>query len=332
MRPIVFGLIVTTTVAVAVERTITIRDDVGKGLTGAEVEAILTPAEDPRLASVVVRKGVTDSRGCFKYEADEAMILTRVRARRAGHHAADADHRHGLGRVAQANELTLTLPRESEQVPLHYREVRLSRLPCGQRIGFDAEAADVVAPWGKGKTIDFELEITSQQDGWMESTEALAELRRIAEGARMDDQEWAETYGRFRGSLRLSFPRRGDGLKESTAFWPYCRLKMPAMAPDDGYAGERSFAFDTLDVAPAPLAGCYLRLRTQTDVDGQPASAHYAKIQGPIIVGPGRVAFRFYYNPRAGDRRLAMDVGRNLLRPPPGATPREQERFQAFDP
>jgi hypothetical protein len=44
------------------------------------------------------------------------------------------------------------------------------------------------------------------------------------------------------------------------------------------------------------------------------------------------VAFQFYYNPRTDDRRLAMDVDRNLLRPPPGATPRELERFQAFDP
>jgi hypothetical protein len=61
-------------------------------------------------------------------------------------------------------------------------------------------------------------------------------------------------------------------------------------------------------------------------------SANYAKIHGPIDVSPGKVAFRFYYNPRAGDRRLAFDVRKNLLRPPPGATPAEQERFQAFEP
>jgi hypothetical protein len=41
----------------------------------------------------------------------------------------------------------------------------------------------------------------------------------------------------------------------------------------------------------------------------------YAKTHGRIGVGPGRVTFRFYYNPRADDRRLAFAPGRNLLRP-----------------
>jgi hypothetical protein len=44
----------------------------------------------------------------------------------------------------------------------------------------------------------------------------------------------------------------------------------------------------------------------------------YAKIHGRIGVGPRRVAFRLYYNPRADDRRLAFAPGRNLLRPGPG--------------
>ncbi len=63
-----------------------------------------------------------------------------------------------------------------------------------------------------------------------------------------------------------------------------------------------------------------------------PASAHFAKIHERIEAGPGRVAFRFYYNPRTDDRRLVFALNRNLLRPPPGATPREQERFQTSDP
>ena len=44
------------------------------------------------------------------------------------------------------------------------------------------------------------------------------------------------------------------------------------------------------------------------------------------------MAFQFYYNPRTDDRRLAMDVDRNLLRPPPGATPREQARYETSQP
>jgi len=44
------------------------------------------------------------------------------------------------------------------------------------------------------------------------------------------------------------------------------------------------------------------------------------------------VTFRFYYNPRAGDRRLAFDLRNNLLRPAPSATPAERDRLSAFEP
>ncbi len=334
MNRLLCVFVMLTTSGLAAEKTLIIRDEDGRGLSGAEIEATLTPPDDPRLASVVVHKGATDSRGIFRYDTDDALILTRVRAQRPGYHSADMDHRHGLGRPRQPAELSLTLPRKTEWVPLHYREVRLSGLPAGKRIGFDLEAADVVAPWGKGKTVDCELELESNQVGWTESKETLAELRRTPEGVRMDDQEWAATYGHFRGNLRFSFPRQGDGIIETTAFWPYCPLKMPTLAPADGYAAAKGFPFDTLSAndSSADSTGHYLRIRTQLNSDGSIASTHYAKIQGRIVAGPGRVAFRLYYNPRAGDRRLALDVRKNLLRPPPGATPAEEEHFQAFEP
>ena len=332
MRPLLAGLLMMTLGARAGERSVVIRDEDGHGLPGAEVEAILIPREDPRLASVVTRTGVTDGSGRFRFAAEDRLTLTRVRAKQAGCFAADVDHRHGLGRAAQPTELLLTLPRMTEGVPLHYREVRLTGLPSGRPVGFDAEAADAVAPWGKGRVTDWEFLIEAHQVGWLESPEALAELRRTPEGRRMDDQEWAETYGRFRGTLRVSLPKKRDGLRESPAFWPYCRLKMPALAPTENYAPEMTFAFDTLPTAAtsSEFTGYYLRLRAQ-DNDGK-TSAHYAKIHGRIEAGPGRVAFRFYYNPRADDRRLAFAPGRNLLHPGPAATPIEQARYETSQP
>lgn len=334
MRHFVGGYLLLTLGGLAGEKTVIIHDEAGRHIGGAEIEAILAPAEDPRLSRVVVRAGATDAAGRFRFAADDALILTRVRAKHAGRFSADADHRHGLGRLAQPVELTLTLPRMTEGVPLHYREVRLTGLPNDRRIGFDAEVADAVAPWGKGRVPDFEFMIECQQVGWTESPEVLTELRRSAEGRRTEDQEWAETYGHFRGTLRVSFPRRGDGLRTSPAFWPYCRLKMPAVAPAEGYETETSLAFDTLPGAESPpgMTGHYLRLRSQLRDGDQPMSAHYAKIQGRIDVGPGKVAFRFYFNPRAGDRQLACDLRDNLLRPPPDATPAERDRFQASEP
>jgi hypothetical protein len=332
MRTLLAGVLMMTLGARAREISIVIRGEDGHGLPGAEVEAVLTPREDPRLASVVTRTGVTDGSGRFRFAAEDRLILTRVRAKQTGCFSADVDHRHGLGRATQPTELALTLPRMTEGVPLHYRDVRLVGLPSGRRIGFDAEAADAVAPWGKGRVTDWEFLIEAHQVGWLESPEALAELRRTPEGRRMDDQEWAETYGRFRGTLRVSLPKKRDGLRETPAFWPYCRLKMPALAPTEGYAPEMIFAFDTLPTAAtsSDLTGYYLRLRAQDD-DGK-TSAHYAKIHGRIEAGPGRVAFRFYYNPRAGDRRLAFAPGRNLLHPGPAATPIEQARYETSQP
>jgi len=101
MKHLVCGYLMLTLGALASERTINLQDEEGHHLTGAEVEAVLAPAEDPRLSSVVVRAGVTDAAGRFRFEADDSLILTRVRAKQARHFSADVDHRHVLGRPAQ---------------------------------------------------------------------------------------------------------------------------------------------------------------------------------------------------------------------------------------
>jgi hypothetical protein len=318
-RLLVFQILLTAT-CLAAERKIIVLDETGRGLAGAQIEAVLTPPDDPRLSSVTAQNGRTDAAGVFRFQADEKMILSRVKAKNVGYFTADADHRHGLGRPETRSELTLTLPQLTELVPLHYREVRLTGLPKDKWIGFDAEAVDAIAPWGKGKVADFNLMISYEQTGWTESAEALAMLRQTAEGARMDDSDWAAAYGRFKGVIRLSFPRTGDGVIATPAFWPYCRLKMPALAPTDGYQAEKSLPFDTLGTMESShdLTGYYLRLRTQLDAEKRITFAHYAKIHGRIEAGPGRASFRFYYNPRTDDRRLAFAPGRNLLRPGPG--------------
>jgi hypothetical protein len=301
----------------AKEWKVAIQDEGGRGLAGAQLEAVLTPPDDPRLSSVITRTGQTDADGGFRFMAEDRMVLTRVKAKRAGYHSADADHRHGFGRADMASDIRLTMPADGERVALHYREVSLSGLPNETWIGFDAEAIDAIAPWGKGKVADFNLRISSRQVGWTESDASLAALRRTPEGARMDEREWAQSYGRFEGTLNLSFPRAGDGILTTPAFWPYCLLKMPALAPGEVYVSERALPFDTVaDSDPAhDFTGYYLRLRAQLDAGGRITAAHYAKIHGRIGVGPGRVKFRFYYNPQTDDRRLALAPGRNLLRP-----------------
>lgn len=306
-----------TATCAAKEWKIALQDEAGRGLADAQVEAVLTPPDDPRLSSVISRNGKTAADGIFRFESEEQMVLTRLKAKHPGHHSVDADHRHGFGRPGMSSEITLTMPAKGEMVALHYREVHLSGLPNDKWIGFDAEAIDAIAPWGKGKVTDFNFRISSRQVGWTESAASLAALRRTPEGARMDEHEWAQAYGRFEGALLLSFPRAGDGMLTTPSFWPYCLLKMPAFAPGEGYLRERTLTFDTLATSEPShdFTGYYLRLRTQLDAAGRIASAHFAKIHGRIGVGPGQVTFRFYYNPLVNDRPLALAPGRNLLRP-----------------
>jgi len=317
MRLGLLGSVILVAACSAKEWKIALQDEEGRGLAGAQIEAVLTPPDDPRLSSVITRTGQTGADGGFRFVAEDRMVLTRVKAKRAGYHSADADHRHGFGRADMASDIRLTMPADGESVALHYREVSLSGLPNETWIGFDAEAIDAIAPWGKGKLADLHFRISSRQVGWTESDASLAALRRTPEGARMDEHEWAQSYGRFEGTLNLSFPRAGDGIVTAPAFWPYCLLKMPALAPGEGFVSERALPFDTVaDSDPShDFTGYYLRLRTQLDTGGRITSAHYAKIHGRIGVGPGRVTFRFYYNPRTDDRRLALAPGRNLLRP-----------------
>ena len=63
----------------------------------------------------------------------------------------------------------------------------------------------------------------------------------------------------------------------------------------------------------------YLRVRAKLGSDGKVTSAHYAKIQGGIETGYGWLAFRYYYNPVANDRRLVFDPKHNVLKPAAGA-------------
>lgn len=320
MRLLSVGAFMVMATCWSAEWKIVVTDEAGRGIPGAEIEAVLAPSDDPRLSQVSARIGRSDAEGVFRFKADDKMVLSRARAKRTGYFPADADHRHGIGRPGANPELKLTLPKLTELVSLHYREVRLRDLPKDRWIGFDAEKGDAISPWGRGSVTDFRFMIGYEQAGWTESPAALVLLRRTPEGARMDETEWVTTYGRFKGELRISFPNADDGIRRTPGFWPYCRLKMPAEAPLDGYQAEQRILFDTLDDTEPmnDLTGYYLRLRTEPGAGNQVVSAHYAKIHGRIEAGPGRVAFRFYYNPRADDRRLAFDPGRNLLRPAPG--------------
>jgi hypothetical protein len=319
--------------AAATEHKIVVHDDESQPLAGAAVEITLAPPDDPRSASFYTLRSLTDSAGLAKFKSPDGHQAIRVAARQAQHLSADADHRHGLEATSTELGLDLTLPKEVPGRPLCYKDVRLSarqgNLPLRHWVDFDLAIGDAVAPLGKGQTSDLSIWHESTQNGWTESPEEIAELRRTPEIGRLSEGDFAETYGRFQGVTKIRFNQSGAGILRTPSFWAYCPRPLPCDAPLQGYVANLEQSFDTLFYPDenADQTGFFLRLRPTLGSDGQISSAHYAKIHGRIATGPGWVRFRYYYNPRADDRQLVFAPGRNLLRPS-GAKGDDPERYE----
>lgn len=317
----------------AVEFTITLLDEAGRPLAGATVEATLSRSNDPRGSSMRSFEGVTGVAGTFRFKAEEDMCLIRLRANKAGHIEADADRRHGLGYPSTPNH-TLTLPYQVEGIPLAYKEVRLSAsdtpFPPKTWVGLDLAKGELVAPRGNGEISDLLIWYDGVQAGWTLPTEDIAAMRKSGEHARQTDEEFAFFYGAFNGRTRLKLGPAGAGILRSPQFWDYSGLKMPPLAPEEGYVEQLEIPFrhGSPSSERDKHAGFYLRLRPRHDASGKLSSAHYAKIQGGIETGYGWIVFRYYYNPTPDDRRLVFDPKRNVLKPAAGAPPSDLGRFQ----
>ena len=317
--------------------TLTVLDESNRPMHDVAVSALFGRMNDPRLSSMRTLEGKTDDQGVFRFKAGDEMCLERLRASKPGYFDADVTEIHGMGKVPSDLSHLITLPNETKEIPLHYKEVQLrtlkGTLPRKTWVGFDFAIGDIVAPWGRGQTSDIRFWNDGEQIGWIHPEETVERFRKDKDHARLSEAEFNGMYGSFRGITKVSCAQPGDGIMRSPAFWPYCQLKMPALAPAEGYADALEIPYATL---PYPsyqddYVGYYLRVRTKLGPDGRVISAHYAKIQGAIWSGYGAINFRYYYNPVADDRRLVLDRKRNLLQPPPGTEGVELTRYDAYE-
>jgi hypothetical protein len=339
MRPTLCFLFVAFALSLqARDYVATVVDEEARPLPDAAVSALFGRMNDPRDASMRTFEGKTDERGVFRFAVGEEMLLVRLRAEKPGHFDADLTEGHGLGHVPGESACQLTLPKRIEGIPLCYKEVRLSsrdgNLPPRTWVGFDLARGDVVRPWGKGETPDISFWNEGEKVGWTQSEQTIERYRHDKDHARLSDDAFEAMYSAYRGVTRLRCGRAGDGLMRSPSFWPYCRLKMPAKAPETGYAASLELSYATL---PSPamqdgFVGYFLRVRSRVSTDGRVVSAHYAKIQGAIRHDFGMVSFRYYYNPTEDDRRLAHDVKTNLLGPLPGTAAEDLDRYRSYEP
>lgn len=294
-------------------------DDAGRPLSGASVAILFVNYDGSD-----VREGVADSDG--KYSAlGRGNNSVMIRSKMAGHYPAQVER---LSRD-QNHDIEVVLPRILNPVALFAWDTQMGnavRFPVqGEWLGFDFEAADWVAPHGKGKTADILFRFRNEFKGWDDDLRYPEDMEKAVaiskEGCVVKKVEWSmdlfrRDFGKWDGVMEISFPGEKEGLVETTKFLSYSRFKMPHFAPLEGYVPSwryenRSYRFwsDRED------KGFFLRTRVKLDKQGNIISANYAKVRGDFRLDAKHscVGFSYYFNPNTNDRNLEFDLKKNLF-------------------
>lgn len=297
--------------AAACADQIVVRDFEGRPVPEAAVRVLLVRRNYPFSDGSELVSGVTDERGRWDFKPG-AMHVSRVHVDKVGHHIARME---GLA-VPQSPTREVILPRMGEAVPLHCRRAEES-LPghvLSGVVAYDLERGDLVAPGHRGVTPDLLLRIDAKPVGWAGGKSASDVQALLAKEKDPKERKvLLLSHGRWDASMEMAFPADGDGILEH-AYAPYAWMRLPSTAPASGYAGKSVF---TGQDGADRKRGFFLRVRTVKDAAGNIVSANYAKLYGEPLAGPGGFTFQYYYNPNPNDRRLEMDLQRNLQKPVP---------------
>lgn len=191
-------------------------------------------------------------------------------------------------------------------------------------VGLDLEAADWVAPHGKGKTADILFRFKNEFKGWKDGVEKeldqlIMESKNLAKirKEQWTMEEFKVRAGKWDGVMEISFPNDGEGIFEEKRFLEYSQLKLPHLAPEDGYVPTwRYEACNYHYPTTRENVGFFLRTRVKRGEQGKIISANYAKIRGDFlawVAGGGHVRIHYYFNPVPNDRNLEFDPKKNLF-------------------
>lgn len=217
-------------------------------------------------------------------------------------------------------ERTYVLPKILEPVQLYANRFdrgsgRTLKVPMqGVWLGYDFEFADWVAPHGQGKAADIQFRFRNEFRGWRMNEQKMKDARRVNSDKSADEIRFF--YGKYDGTLEISFPGPEEGLmEEENRYLPYSELKLPHLAPEGGYQPTRRYEANTyLPRSEDRDVGFFLRTRVKLDEEGNIVSANYSKIYGDIYFDArGSISMWYYFNPVPNDRNLEFDPERNLL-------------------
>lgn len=314
MKCALFLLILGVSVA-AHEVRIQTFDDRGDAVVGAKISVFFVKqGKSDEVAGVSGAGGV--------YIADGKSTLgVDVVAGCLGHYSSRVDNlNNGMN-----HDVKLVLPRILNPTPLFALSGFRPRIPSpDQWYGFDFEAADWVAPHGKGKTVDVLFRYTSDFKGWKDDVSDPLRREKIMAANKARDErvkvEWSlekfkAEHGKWDGILQVAFPGKEEGAVECK-FIKYNEMKMPHRAPAAGYLASLEFSANTYSYPKFRHdVGFFLRTRVQLNKAGSIISANYSKIYGDFVFNPsdGMMNFTYYYNPVPNDQNLEFDPKRNLF-------------------
>lgn len=197
---------------------------------------------------------------------------------------------------------TTILRKIENPVPVYAKKVRADIPAVGKSCGYDLEAGDWMAPYGRGQTADFIITLTNRE---------------------------YESRSVFDVGATITFSNPLDGIQEAHLPKEYATslFRWPRQAPDAGYQSlltARSAQFPEGGRKPIRTFNAggtdqayFFRVRT-VEQNGKIVSVLYGKIDSGIAVDPidsktCGIFFTYYLNPVPLDRNMEFDLKRNLF-------------------
>lgn len=198
-------------------------------------------------------------------------------------------------------------------IPMYARRVDGIRIPIeGKPVGFDLEAGDWIAPYGKGMTADFIFQVEIKPARWITN--------------------WYGTsprpYPLQDNKMTITFSNKGDGIQSAAPLLHGFRVAR--QAPSQGYEPvlEKTQYDQTVGMVHQNTRiqhhtnlnkneNYFFRVRTKKDTQGNIVSALYGKIYGEFNNGGGigdKVSFTYYLNPKPNSLDMEFDPSQNLFK------------------
>ncbi len=234
------------------------------------------------------QEGMTDAEGKTTL-TDQSIFPISIYATKDGYYRSHTNlpiyRANEVGKYEPVNnpQSTVVLREIKNPIAMYAKRIEMISPAKGEKIGYDFEAGDWVAPHGKGRTVDMYV---------------------LSELSQREARDFDHT-------ITITFPNKFDGIQEVFYDTP-SEFKSEYLAPETGYQPTWKYIRTRRPGEGEkgnvnPNRNYLLRVRTKADKSGKIESANYVKIYGEIP------RFSYYFNPTANDRNLEFDPDLNLF-------------------